>query len=160
MPNTPCSGGDVSSCLQACATLQVGTDCVSSCPALTYDAAVNSSSWSAAYPETPLLAVNGCLPCDPFCASACSSSGPSACLPGSNGLCNSLQFGSVCVVECPNMTYASSNGTCLPCHSQCLGCLDEGPDACLQCVGPRVGSTCVESCPDHTYLSRFDSAVP
>ena len=151
-PNTACSGPDVSSCLEACAGLQHGRDCVSSCPLLTYPTPVTTATWSEFYPNIPLISDSGCLPCDSQCASGCTGPTASDCINGTNGLCVASFVAGVCVSQCPENEYTSSNGLCLPCDSECIGCMGEGPGACIECAHVRFNSTCLATCPTHTYV--------
>lgn len=67
--------------------------------------------------------------------------------------CRNLRSNNECVSSCPVNAYASANGTCMPCHSECVGCFGPSDSECAACRHAVDGVQCVPVCPVGKYAA-------
>ena len=154
-------------CHASCAKCNQESSSVNCTECMTSGYVINGSSYgnclSACDPQTALETTNHtfCLPCDTTCFN-CSEPNNStmctSCKPAAPYL-NGTTTGN-CVTACPSNTILySDNVHCLPCHSSCATCNDNGSSLnCTSCMtsgyvidGSTYGS-CVAACSAHTAL--------
>ena len=124
----------------ACSNLRVAStlECVEKCPVGTF---ANEHM---------------CRECPKFCSECVDDHSCIKCQEGAVRLQNGE-----CADECPDLSYAAANGTCVPCHHSCLSCDGPTEKDCTSCPGQlSLGEdgTCSirspSSCQDGTYFDH------
>ncbi|KAJ1639492.1 insulin-like growth factor binding protein [Pavlovales sp. CCMP2436] len=137
-----CAGGGASDC-SSCEgggptpVLDDGS-CITTCADGSYTQTTNVTSTSTSslgQSVTVTAAVATCQLCDLSCAT-CDGPGTSECQACSAGIAPLLHAG-VCVASCPNDHFTNTTqGVCLPCHSDCEECDGPAETDCLSCQPP------------------------
>ncbi|PVF97800.1 hypothetical protein CPB86DRAFT_775103 [Serendipita vermifera] len=167
-PGQFASGSTCQQCNAACGTCSgpSNTDCVS-CAANTFFlggqcvgiATVPASGVcsGSSLVANPLKGV--CDTC-PLGCSACSYDVFSSSSQFSDVKCTKCTPGKVlsngqCIDNCPDGTFANSDGTCTACASSCGTCINKA-DFCLTCKNNQLASagTCVSNCPSNMFASN------
>ena len=131
-----CTGPSASQCT-VCVHVSYQSNCVLSCPAMTYQSG------------------KMCLDCNSQCSGGCVGGSISDCVQ-----CKNLQNGASCVSSCAPGQYIYLNTTCLPCHDQCSatiqGCSGPSANACVACASlfDTVTLNCVVACSFSSYRNR------
>ena len=163
-----CTGPLNSDCI-ACATLQYGTNCVSSCPSNTWISSSNLGLCvdSCNSNEYGNITTRVCSSCDIACHT-CSGGLSTNCLT-----CpiNIFLYANQCFYICPNGVWGdSSSFTCITscgsnyygdsadkickiCDASCLTCSGNGPNNCTGCTESMklYNGTCVSQCPQYYF---------
>lgn len=110
----------------------------------------SSSSDSSEFVETE---VEVCKPCEGRCYSCTSADDCLSCVNADHFL--HLER---CIDECSSGYYNSTDGdirTCSPCHSSCLECYADGPNACVDCHAKKLrkDGSCKNNCPDSEFAN-------
>ena len=60
-----------------------------------------------------------------------------------------------CTLTCSNSTqYSPTNSTCSNCDDNCIGCVGDTSEDCIECRNLRRGTDCVSSCRTNEYLTN------
>ena len=60
-----------------------------------------------------------------------------------------------CTITCSNSTqYSPTNSTCRNCDDNCIGCVGDTSENCIDCKNLRRGSDCVSSCRTNEYITN------
>lgn len=102
-------------------------------------------------PEGTYTNYHMCRSCPPLCAECRDNSTCIRCRDGALKVSTG-----VCTADCPELTFAAPNGSCLPCHHSCLSCSGVGETSCTECPGQfqLQNGACVlrSDCPEGEYF--------